>query len=338
MTKEELENSIIENDKDRIMKNLNEVWRDEKLWEDCFEVILELFYSTDDKELLNQIDWAMYFILKKNCFDKVWKIIKHEKYTYEKIKSFSHIYNAMFHSNEISNQLYKNLILTEAEKYSQELMQLLDSTIIDVSKLELTLDEKISIFYKTMGSMCAHIKNNMNLCFKLLEDDELAKKDNDLLLTFVRFYGWNWMGTSTKFIDEVEAKSNSQKQLIELLKLYIEGVKEENFGKRISTDFDIDIEIVRAKRRVEAEQNKKIRKQANEHSVFLSLFPVTHLLIGNKVSYFYENDENVYQKEPSPLQEFSYELEIPLDYTINPIDFQYTLNYLLKGGKYETDN
>jgi len=338
MTKEELKKSIIENDKDKIMKNLNEVWRDEELWEDCFEVILDLFYSTEDKELLNQIDWAMYFILKKSRFDKAWKIIKHEKYTYEKIKSFLHIYNTIFHSNEISTQLYKNLILTDAEKYSQELMQLLDSTIIDISKLDLTVDEKILIFYKTMGSMCAHIKNNMNLCFKLLEDDELVKKDNNLLLTFVRFYGWNWMGTSTKFIDEVEAKSDSQKQLIELLKLYIEGVKEENFGKRISRDFDIDIEIVRAKRRVEAEQSKQISKKADEHSLFLSLFPVTHLLIGNKVSYFYENDEKVYQKEPSPLQEFSYELEIPLDYTINPIDFQYTLSYLLKGGKHETDN
>lgn len=338
MTKEELENSIIENDKDRIMKNLNEVWRDKKILEDCFEIILELFYSTDDKELLNQIDWAMYFILKNNCLDKALKIIKHKKYAYEKIKSFSHIYNAIFHNNEISTQLYRNLILNETEKYSQELMQLLDSTIIDISKLNLSIDEKISIFYKTMGSMCAHIKNNMNLCFKLLEDDELVKNDNNLLLTFVHFYGWNWMGTSTKFINEVEPKSDSQKQLIELLKLYIESVKEDNFGKRISTDFDIDIEIVRAKRRVEAEQNEKIRKQTDEYSLFSSLFPVTHLLIGNKVSYFYENNEKVYQRKPFPLQEFNYELEIPLDYTINPIDFQCTISYLLKGGKYETDN
>lgn len=338
MTKEELYNSIQENNKDKIMRNLNEVWEDEKLWEECFEMILELFYSTDDKELLKQIDWVMSLNLQKSYFNKVWGIIKHEKYTYEKIKSFTNIYNAIFHNNEISTQLYKNLILTGAEKYSQELMQLLDSTIIDISKLDLTIDDKISIFYKTMGSMCAHIKNNMNLCFRLLEDDELIKRDNNLLLTFVRFYGWNWMGTSTKFINEVEAKSDSQKQLIELLKLYIEGIKEENFGKRISTDFDIDIEIVRAKRRIEAEQSKEISKQADEHSLFLSLFPITHLLIGNKVSYFYESGEEVYQKAPSPLHEFSYELEIPLDYTINPIDFQCTLNYLLNGGKNETDN
>ena len=338
MNKKELCNSIKEKDKDKILKNLNEVCRDENLWDDCFQVILDLLYLTEDKELINQIDLTMYFILKSSSIDKMLKIINHEKYTFEKIKSFSHIYNVIFHNNSISTQLYKTLILNNAEKYSQELMQLLESTTIDVSKLELTCDEKILIFYKTMGLICAHIRNNMNLCFKLLEDNELIKKDSNLLLTFVRFYGWNWMGTSSKFINEVDAKSDSQKQLIELLKLYIEGVKEENFGKSTSTDFDIDLEIIRAKRRVELEQSKKIRKQADEHSLFLSLFPATHLLIGNKVSYFYENNEKVYQKEPSPLHEFNYELEIPLDYIITPIDFQYTLNYLLKGGKHETDN
>ena len=338
MIKEDLINSIHVNDKENIILNLNKVWRDENLWDDCFEVILELFYSTDDNELLKQIDFIMYFILKKNTFDKALKIINHEKYTYTKIKSFSHIYNVIYHNNEISTQLYKSFIMNDAEKYSQELMQLLDSTTIEVPSLDLTIDEKISIFYKTMGSICVHIKNNMNLCFKLLEDDELVNNDQKLLLTFVRFYGWNWMGTSTKFVSEVEAKSNSQKQLIDLLKSYIDGVKEENFGKSISEDFDIDIEIVRAKSRVEAEQNKQIKKQADEHSLFLSLFPVTHLLIGNKVSYLYENNERVYQKEPTPLHEFSYKLEIPLDYLINPIDFQLTLNYLLRGGKYEADN
>lgn len=338
MTRDELCVSIKENDKDTIIKNLNEVWRDESTWEDCFDVIVDLFYSTEDKEVLSQIDWTMCFIFKTNSIDKALKFVNHEKYDYERIKSFSRVHNKIFHNNDFSPQLYKKFILSNAERHSRELIQLLDSTTIEISKIELTHDEKILIFYKTMGLMSAHIRNNMNLCFKLLEDDELVKKDKNLLLTFVCFYGWNWMGTSTKFMDEVQAKSDSQKQLIELLKLYIEGVKEENFGKRISKDFDIDIEVVRARRHVNAEQSKKIKKQADQQSIFLDLFPVTHLLIGNKFSCFYENEGKVYQNEPSPLQEFSYELEIPLDYTISPIDFRYALNYLLKGGNYETYN
>lgn len=338
MTKDDLKNSIKENDKNKIMKNLNEIWRDDKLGEECFEIILNLFYSTEDNELLNQIDWCMYLILKNNALEKMLKIINHEMYTYEKIKSVTHIYNEIFHNNETASHLYKNFILLDAKKYSQELMQLMDSTKIDVALLNLNIDEKILMFYKTMGVICAHIKNNMLLCFQLIEDDNILNKDKDILMTFVRFYGWNWMGTSTKFIDEVEIKSDSQKQLIELLKLYIEGVKEENFGRNISKDFDIDIEIIRAKRRVEVEQSKQIRKQADERSTFLSLFPTTHLLIGDKVSYIYENDEKIYQREPSPLHEFRFELEIPLDYLINPIDFDQTLNFLLNGGKYETDN
>lgn len=156
MNKKELCNSIKEKDKDKILKNLNEVCRDENLWDDCFQVILDLLYLTEDKKLINQIDLTMYFILKSSSIDKMLKIINHEKYTYEKIKSFSHIYNVIFHNNSISTQLYKTLILNNAEKYSQEVMQLLESTTIDVSKLELTCDEKILIFYKTMGSICAH--------------------------------------------------------------------------------------------------------------------------------------------------------------------------------------
>ena len=152
------------------------------------------------------------------------------------------------------------------------------------------------------------------------------------------FYGWNWMGTSTKFINEVTIRSDSQKQLIELLKLYIDGVKEENFGLNLSKDFDISTELIRAKRRVETEQSKQIRNQASEHSLFLSLFPVTHLLIGDKYSSFYEMNKKICQSGPSSLHEISCEFELPLDYLITPIDFQETITFLLNGGNYEKNN
>ena len=338
MTKEELTISIEEGNIDKIISNLNELWRDELLYEDCFNLVLELFYSTEDKNLLAQIDWCMHFMLKKNTLEKALKIIKHEQYTYKKINKLEHLHNEIFHNNKISSQLYKILIMSEAKKYSQELMQLLDSTTIDISTLDLNVDEKIKMFYKTMGSICAYINRNMNICFQLLEDDELIKKDEKLLLVFVRFYGWNWMGTSMKFITEAKINSQTQKNLIDLLKLYIERIKEENFGRSISKDFDIDVEIVRAKRRVDLEQSKKIKKQSDERSVLANLFKTTHLLIGNKYSHFYEKDKKIYQNKPSKLQEFSYELEMPLDYMMNRVDFEHTLDYLLNGGIDETNN
>ena len=43
MTKEELTISIEEGDRNKIISNLNELWRDELLYEDCFNLVLELF-------------------------------------------------------------------------------------------------------------------------------------------------------------------------------------------------------------------------------------------------------------------------------------------------------
>ena len=54
-----------------------------------------------------------------------------------------------------------------------------------LSSINLTIDEKILIFYKTMGSICAHIKNNMTICFNLLDDDGLLKKDENLAKKFI---------------------------------------------------------------------------------------------------------------------------------------------------------
>ena len=176
MIKEDLINSIHVNDKENIILNLNKVWRDENLWDDCFEVILELFYSTDDNELLKQIDFIMYFILKKNTFDKALKIINHEKYTYTKIKSFSHIYNVIYHNNEISTQLYKSFIMNDAEKYSQELMQLLDSTTIEVSSLDLTIDEKMLILLYSPGTRMG-LYGALQQMKEQLEEDETELLD-----------------------------------------------------------------------------------------------------------------------------------------------------------------
>ena len=197
MTKEDLKSSILQNDKNKILANLSEIWKNETLDDECFSIVLDLLYSSEDKEILNQVDWSIYFSMEKNSMERALKIIQHEKYTYEKIKLFKHIHDAIFHNSEISTMLYKTLILLGTERYYHELMQLLDSVKIDLSTLNLTIDEKITIFYKSMGVICAHIKQNMLICFNLLEDDKLLQKDENLLITFVRFFGWNWMGTST---------------------------------------------------------------------------------------------------------------------------------------------
>lgn len=338
MTKEDLKKSIKENDKDRIMKNLNEVWREEKLWEDCFEIILELFYSTEDKEMINQIDWTIYFILEKNGFDKVEKIIKHEKYTYEKIKMFSHTYNAIFQNNKFSSELYKYFILKDAKKHLKELMNLVRLKI-DINSINLSFDEKIVIFYKTMGIVNSDVKNNMNICFDILLDDKLLQKDKSMLLTFSCWFGWNWMLTSEEFIKQCKPMTDSQKQLLEYLKLYIEGVKEENTIEKLSKDFEIDTKIIRAKQRIDRERNEEINKNVEDESVLGKLFPRTHILKGLKVSNITSKGKEVYISKSIPMQEIGFgKYEWPLDYIITPIDFEDTLEYFLAGGKYEADN
>ena len=49
-----------------------------------------------------------------------------------------------------------------------------------------------------------------------------------------------------------------------------------------------------------------------------------------------ESGKIVFRK--TSMQHINIEYEIPLDHILSPLDFQDTLNFLLNGGAYETNN
>lgn len=338
MTKEEFIESIKSNDNTRIIQHLSDIRLDLEKQKENYCLIVDLFYNTKDVDILNQIDWFFFSYLHKSQDEEdFFKITNHKNYSFNLIKMHSHIFQSMFQNNNISSKLYKHFILKGAKKHLKELCQLI-TLKIDINSVDLSVDEKIAIFYKTMGIVCADVKNSMKICFDILIDDELIKKDKDLLLTFARWYGWNWISTSGKFINQCKPETDSQKQLLEYLKLYIEGVREENNRENLSKDFEIDMEIIRAKQRIDKEQSEEISKNAEDASIFGKLFPRTHILKGLKVSNITDTANGVCINKPIPMQEFSFEYELPIDLKMSPIDFEDTLDYLLAGGKYETNN
>lgn len=335
---EKLKQHIEEDNKSEIIKCIDEIWRDDELCEMCFKTLVDYFFKSEDKEILSHIDFCVSFALdSNNLLDKVKFIIENPKYSYSKISKYEHIHSAMFHNNEISSQLYCYFMLNNARKYLHEITELIKQTNIDLKLMELSSEEKIKCFYKTIGAVTPSIIKNMEICFNLLEDDELLNKDSDLLMIFARFYGWNYMGTSEKFIENSKVKSESQKELIEALKMYIEGVKQENFNRNLSLDFDIDADVLRAKLRVDREQQKEISENVNKKGL-LSLFPITHILIGNKIVHVTEDGKGQIHCVETPMQKFSYESEIPFDCYFAPIDFEDTINFFLNGGSYEINN
>ena len=129
-----------------------------------------------------------------------------------------------------------------------------------------------------------------------------------------------------------------RKELIEMLKIYVDGVKEENFYKKLSHDFDIDSRVLEAKRRIDIEQNKKINEKSEQESIFSRFFPPVRILIGEKVVNIFEEESGKIVFRKTSMQHINIEYEIPLDHILSPLDFQDTLNFLLNGGAYETNN
>ena len=145
------------------------------------------------------------------------------------------------------------------------------------------------------------------------------------------------MNNSIQFIKEVNIKSKAQKELIDTLNAFVKGYQEQYYTSNLSKDFDINIEILRTKRRIELEQNKQIQDKAREKSVLAKFISTTNILIGKKVVYMIEDRKNVYNLKSTSMQNLKVEYEMPLDYYLNPIDFQLTIEFLLRGGKYETN-
>lgn len=334
-----LKKYINENKKGEIINFINNIHRDETLLNSCFNIIVDLFYDTEDQEILNSIDWCLHFALKIKQSERINYIITHPKYDYSKIRKNQYIHSAVFHNNQVVNQLYSYFALKNAKKHLLEIMELINNNNkINLSSLNMNVEDKVKCFYITMGAITLNIQTNMNICFNLLEDDELLEKDKELMIVFARFYGWNYMGASEKFISKAIPISKSQKELIEMLKIYVDGVKEENFYKKLSHDFDIDSRVLEAKRRIDIEQNKKINEKSEQESIFSRFFPPVRILIGEKVVNIFEEESGKIVFRKTSMQHINIEYEIPLDHILSPLDFQDTLNFLLNGGAYETNN
>ena len=334
-----LKKYINENKKGEIINFINNIHRDETLLNSCFNIIVDLFYDTEDQEILNSIDWCLHFALKIKQLERINYIITHPKYDYSKIRKNQYIHSAVFHNNQVVNQLYSYFALKNAKKHLLEIMELINNNNkINLSSLNMNVEDKAKCFYITMGAITLNIQTNMNICFNLLEDDELLEKDKELMIVFARFYGWNYMGASEKFISKAIPISKSQKELIEMLKIYVDGVKEENFYKKLSHDFDIDSRVLEAKRRIDIEQNKKINEKSEQESIFSRFFPPVRILIGEKVVNIFEEESGKIVFRKTSMQHINIEYEIPLDHILSPLDFQDTLNFLLNGGAYETNN
>lgn len=334
-----LKKYINENKKGEIINFINNIHRDETLLNSCFNIIVDLFYDTEDQEILNSIDWCLHFALKIKQLERINYIITHPKYDYSKIRKNQYIHSAVFHNNQVVNQLYSYFALKNAKKHLLEIMELINNNNkINLSSLNMNVEDKVKCFYITMGAITLNIQTNMNICFNLLEDDELLEKDKELMIVFARFYGWNYMGASEKFISKAIPISKSQKELIEMLKIYVDGVKEENFYKKLSHDFDIDSRVLEAKRRIDIEQNKKINEKSEQESIFSRFFPPVRILIGEKVVNIFEEESGKIVFRKTSMQHINIEYEIPLDHILSPLDFQDTLNFLLNGGAYETNN
>ena len=273
------------------------------------------------------------------CIPNGYNVFTWETYDYSKIRKNQYIHSAVFHNNQVVNQLYSYFALKNAKKHLLEIMELINNNNkINLSSLNMNVEDKVKCFYITMGAITLNIQTNMNICFNLLEDDELLEKDKELMIVFARFYGWNYMGASEKFISKAIPISKSQKELIEMLKIYVDGVKEENFYKKLSHDFDIDSRVLEAKRRIDIEQNKKINEKSEQESIFSRFFPPVRILIGEKVVNIFEEESGKIVFRKTSMQHINIEYEIPLDHILSPLDFQDTLNFLLNGGAYETNN
>ena len=66
------------------------------------------------------------------------------------------------------NQLYSYFALKNAKKHLLEIMELINNNKINLSSLNMNVEDKVKCFYITMGAITLNIQTNMNICFNLL--------------------------------------------------------------------------------------------------------------------------------------------------------------------------
>lgn len=332
--------NIEKNNTSAIVNQIQEICMDSKLMEECFEVLIDLYYESEDLEIKSMLDLYFYNLSKcENIFGKIIYIIEHIKYQYSIINNNESLNSLIFHNDKISSRLFFYLMIKNVRKYREEIIELINNTNVDVSSIEISTNDKIKCFYKTIGLTGFNVRNNMLICLELLSKDDLPVNPlNDMVLVFGRFYGWNYMKNSIQLLKDFNAKSDSQKKCIEILDAFVKGYLNESSNAFLSSDFSISIDVVSARNRIELEQMNNIKELAKKKSVSLKFFPQTKILFGNKVAYNISNSKNADSFIESKMQNIKVEYELPLDLKLNPIDFNHTINFLLNGGNYETDN
>ena len=187
-----------------------------------------------------------------------------------------------------------------------------------------------------MGLTTYYVKKAMYMCLSLLKDDDCIS-NKDIALIFGRFYGWNYIKNSSEFLKEVKPSSNHQKELVEMLDAFVTGYYNQ-YQKDLSKDFNINNDILSARRRLDSELNKKMNEDAEKKSIFYSLFHRVNILFGDRVAFSVDDKFGDTEFNETKMSKFEVEYEIPLDYLFNRIDYNHTINFLLNGGKDETYN
>ena len=307
--------------------------------DELIDIIIELMLDTDDDKVLSCIDWLFYRkYYGVNFINQALKIFFNKKYNYNKISRMKQLYDLLLKNDIIADELFIKIITTNAKKYKLELIDLIEHNNININSASLSIENKVLIFYKIIGLTTLHIMKNLKLCFDLLQDDRLIERDKDIPLVFGRFYGWNYIGNSKKFLSEVKCTTDSQGKLIEYLSDFV-SYYQSQFENKITDDFDLNFEILRARQRIDLEENKKLIEDATKGSIFFNLVPTDRIIIGNRVAYSVKDlKNNIINTRETPMQNISIECEFPLDCIINPIDFYQTIDFLLSGGQNEINN
>ena len=334
-----LSKAIHSNDIEKIINIINLIDKNDDFNDELVDIIIELMLETDDDRVLSSIDWLFYRrYYGVNFVNQALKIVFNKNYNYEKMSKMRQLYDLLFKNDVIADEIFIKIITKDAKKYRLELIDLIEYNDININSIPLSIENKILVFYKIIGLTPLHIMKNMKLCFDLLQDDELIKRDKDIPLVFGRFYGWNYIGNSKKFLSEVKCTTDSQAKLIDYLNDFV-SYYQSQFENKITNDFALNLEILRARQRIDLEENKKMIEDATKRSALFSLFPAERIIIGNRVAYSVKDlKNNIINTRETPMQNISIKCEFPLDCIINPIEFYQTIDFFLNGGQDEINN
>lgn len=329
-----LEEVITIGDEENTVEVICKMYDDENLFNSCYDTVIDLAFGSSSEKIINAINLLFLYRSRSINLAEAFKIFNLKTYSYDKFKQINNLYNSIIYNDVLSSELLF-LLIVDAVKYKKVLVDLVEHNNIDCSKIDMSIEDKISSFYKIIGLTTFHVKKYMQICFDLLLDDGLLLVDKELVLVFSRFYAWNYINNSNEFINNSLPKTNSQKELIWTLKEFVLNYDKDIKNSYVSKDFEIDSDIVNAKIIADNNLKKEITEEAYKKSVFYNLINHTTILRGNKVV-FVSNFNNPNDRNKSTnMHPFGVGYEYPLDYLIDPIGYEITISFLLNGGKDE---